>query len=120
MLRVNKGRGPRSRFGVVVAQIRVNFALLTLPRRIYNPEVLYGPSVHDPSNEQFPRAAIYRSVLLKVGVLDIPGSNKATKDRRLIAQRGMRPHRRDRCSHVKAWIGCNCLPCSSCRGSAFA
>src|SRR5580704_19507098 len=100
MLRVNKDRGPCSRFRVEIANVGVYLPFLTRPRRIDDPEVLYGAPVHDPPNDQLTRAANYLPVLGKVGVLDIPGSDQAAKDLRLIAQRGMRAQSLECRNHV--------------------
>src|ERR1700722_16702099 len=121
MLWIDKGREPGSRLRIVIAQVRVDFSILTCPRRIHNPEVLYGASVHYPPNDEFTRAVIlYLAVSRKVGVFDIPRSDKAAKDLRPLAQRGMGAAGLQRRNHVKAWGGRETLPGFCDCGCVFA
>src|SRR5882762_5513778 len=120
MFWVNEGRGPRSGLGVVIAQLRVDLPILPRPRRIDNPEVLYGTPVHNPSNDEFTRAVSYLPVLRKVRVLDMPGPDEAPKDVRLVAQRRVRTHSLQCCNHVEAWVGRKSFPGFSSCGCACA
>jgi hypothetical protein len=49
-------------------------------------EVLYGAAVHDPSKDPFTGRARGLAVFRKLVVLAVPGSDKAAKNLRLIAQ----------------------------------
>src|SRR3984957_17075336 len=105
MLRVKEGRGPRSRLGVVIAQVRVNLSILTGARRIDYPDALYSAPVHNPANDEFTGAVRCLPVLRKVGVFDIPGSDQAAKEFRMIAQCGMRAYCLECCNHSQSRVG---------------
>src|ERR1700722_5882898 len=122
MLWINEGHRPRSGLGVVIAQLRVNLPILASPRRIDNPDVLHDTAVEYPPDGEFTGAVSYVAVRRKVGVFDIPGSDKAAKCLGLIAQRGMRAHSLEFGNHIEARIcrwgstgfsRCGCVPANT-------
>ena len=76
VLRIDESRGPRLRLGVVIAQVRVDFTLLALPRRIDDPVVLYRTAVQDPPHDEFTRTMGFLSILREIRVFDIPGADQ--------------------------------------------
>src|SRR5271170_648880 len=100
MLYVNEGRGPCSSLRIIAAQVCVYLAFLTRTRRIDDPKVLNCSPIHNPTHYEFTRAVSYFAVLRKVGVFDIPGSDKMVKDFCLVAERRVRTSSLERRNHV--------------------